>query len=98
MGFLDKAKDAASDSLEKGKELSGKASEKMRAFDSDAIIADTVLKAVEKQEKVNSILKEKGSNYRVDGIELSMGIPPTVAFTVRREGDATDVALGLDKK
>ena len=45
-----------------------------------------------------SILKEKGSNYRVDGIELSMGIPPTVAFTVRREGDATDVALGLDKK
>ena len=52
MGFLDKAKDVASDSLEKGKELSGKASEKMRAFDSDAIIADTVLKAVEKQEKV----------------------------------------------
>ena len=31
-----------------------------------------------------SILKEKGSNYRVDGIELSMGIPPTVTFTVRR--------------
>ena len=84
--------------VEKVKELSGKASEKIRAFDSDAIIADTVLKAVEKQEKVNSILKEKGSNYRVDGIELSMGIPPTVTFTVRREGDATDVALGLDKK
>jgi len=73
MGFLDKAK-----------ELGDKVNESVTAFSSDEVIANTIIKAVEKQEKVNAILKEKGANYRVADIDLSMGIPPTVTFGVRR--------------
>jgi hypothetical protein len=70
--------------LDKAKEISGKVSESVSEFSSDEVIANTIIKAVEKQEKVNHILKEKGSNYRVCDIELEMGIPPTVSFGIRR--------------
>jgi len=55
MGFLDKTKEAMDSSsiLEKGKGLSDKAKDKVSAFDGDTLIADAVMKAVEKQEKVN---------------------------------------------
>ncbi len=70
--------------LDKAKELGGKVSESILSFSSDEVIADTIIKAVEKQEKVNAILQGKGSNYRVSDIELGMGIPPSVTFGVRR--------------
>ncbi len=73
MGFLDKAK-----------ELGSKVNESISDLSSDEMIANTIIKAVEKQEKVNVILKEKGANYRVADMELNMGIPPTVTFGVRR--------------
>lgn len=73
--------------LEKAKQLGDKVNESVTAFSSDEVIAKTVIKAVEKQEKVNAILKEKGCNYRVADIELGMGIPPTVNFGVRRLSD-----------
>lgn len=70
--------------LDKAKEISGKVSESVTEFSSDEVIANTIIRAVEKQEKVNSLLKKKGSNYRVSDIELEMGIPPTVSFGIRR--------------
>ena len=70
--------------LDKAKELGDKVNESVTSFSSDETIANTVIKAVEKQEKVNEILKEKGSNYRVSGMDLEMGIPPSVTFGVRR--------------
>jgi len=70
--------------LDKAKELGDKVSESVTAFSSDDVIANTVIKAVEKQEKVNAILKERGCNYRVADIDLGMGIPPSVTFGVRR--------------
>ncbi len=70
--------------FDKAKELSDKVTESVTEFSSDEIIANTIIKAVEKQEKVNALLKEKGSNYRVSDIDLEMGIPPTVSFGVRR--------------
>jgi hypothetical protein len=70
--------------LDKAKEISGKVSESVSEFSSDEVIANTIIKAVQKQEKVNLILKQKGSNYRVSDIELEMGIPPTVSFGIRR--------------
>jgi len=73
--------------LDKAKELSGKVSESVTEFSSDEVIANTIIKAVKKQEKVNNLLKEKGSNYRVSDIELEMGIPPTVSFSIRRVDD-----------
>ena len=73
--------------LDKAKELGDKVNESVTSFSSDETIANTVIKAVEKQEKVNEILKEKGSNYRVSGMDLEMGIPPSVTFGVRRVDD-----------
>jgi len=73
--------------LDKAKEMSGRVSESVAEFSSDEVIANTIIKAVEKQEKVNDLLKEKGSNYRVCDIELEMGISPTVSFGIRRVDD-----------
>ncbi len=70
--------------LDKAKELTDKISDSVTEFSSDEVIANAVMKAVEKQEKVNAILKEKGANYRVSKIDLEMGVPPTVSFGVRQ--------------
>lgn len=83
--------------LDKAKELSNKVAEKTVEFSSDEVIADTIIRAVDKQEKVNAILKERGSNYRVSSLNLSMGIPPGVSFGIRRvkeggEGDEEDIS------
>ncbi len=68
----------------KAKEMSDKVSAKASQFSSDELIADTIIKAVEKQEKVNVILQERGSSYRVGNMDLQMGIPPTVTFGIQR--------------
>jgi len=83
--------------FEKAKELSNKVSESVTDFSSDELIAKTIIKAVEKQENVNALLKDKGSKYRVSGIDLEMGIPPTVSFGVRRINDEDDVMLDESK-
>ena len=70
--------------FDKAKEISSKVVDKTTEFSSDELIANTIIKAVEKQEKVNKILEEKGSNYRVNDIDLQMGIPPTVVFGIRK--------------
>ena len=80
--------------LDKAKEIGGKVSESVTSFSSDEVIADTIIKAVEKQEKVNAILQEKGSNYRVSDIELGMGLPPSVTFGVRRTENKNDNSPG----
>ncbi|MDN3651480.1 hypothetical protein QWY77_01610 [Thalassotalea ponticola] len=76
--------------LDKAKEITDKVAESVTSFSSDEVIADTVIKAVKKQERVNAILKEKGCNYLVADIELGMGVPPTVTFGVRRVDELSD--------
>ena len=76
--------------LDKAKKISDQVSESVTSFSSDAVIANTIIKAVEKQERVNALLQEKGANYRVSDIELGMGIPPTVSFGVRRLDENAD--------
>ncbi|SFP61511.1 hypothetical protein SAMN05216419_100946 [Nitrosomonas cryotolerans] len=76
--------------LDKAKELSNRVADKTIEFSSDEIIADTIMKAVNKQEKVNAILKSRGSNYRVSSIDLAMGIPPSVSFGIRRVSETAD--------
>lgn len=73
--------------FDKAKEVSEKISEKAIKFSSDEMIADTILRAVEKQEKVNAILQARGSTYRIADLEIGMGIPPSVTFGIRRIGD-----------
>jgi len=70
--------------FDKAKQISSKVADKAADFSSDELLADTIIKAVKKQEKVNAILKEKNSNYRVSELDLQMGIPPTVVFGIRR--------------
>lgn len=82
--------------LDKAKELGDKVNESVTAFSSDDVIANTIIKAVEKQEKVNAILKENGCNYRVSDIDLGMGIPPSVTFGVRRIDETSDLKLEKD--
>jgi hypothetical protein len=79
--------------LDKAKELGDKVNESIATFSSDEVIANTDIKAVGKQENINEILKQKGSNYRVADIELGMGIPPTVTFGVRRVKEASGEIL-----
>ena len=85
--------------FDKAKEITDKVTESVTSFSSDEVIANTVIKAVEKQERVNAILKEKGCNYLVADIELGMGVPPTVTFGVRRVDDpnaAIETRIELD--
>ena len=76
--------------LDKAKELSNKVAEKTVEFSSDEVIAETIIKAVDKQEKVNAILRQRGSNYRVSSLNLSMGIPPGVSFGIRRINELSE--------
>ncbi len=78
--------------FDKAKALSGKMVDKTLEFSSDELIADTIILSMKKQEKVNEILRQRGSNYRVSGVDLEMGVPPKMIFGVRRiaESDEAD--------
>ena len=74
MGLLDKAKE----SIEKAKDIS-------LDLVSDENLASIIVAACTKQENVNEALKTKGSIYRIAGIDLVMGIPPKIVFSIHRE-------------
>ena len=74
MGLLDKAKG----SVEKAKDIS-------LDLVSDENLANMIMAACTKQENVNEELKAKGSMYRIAGIDVVMGIPPKVVFSIHRE-------------
>jgi len=97
MGLLDKAKESA----EKAKDISldlvsdknlasmkesvGKAKDISLDLVSDKNLASMIMAACTKQENVNEELKTKGSMYRIAGIDVVMGIPPKVVFSIHRE-------------
>jgi len=97
MGLLDKAKE----SVEKAKDISldlvsdenlasmkeSVANAKDISLDlvSDESLAGMIMAACTKQENVNEELKTKGSMYRIAGIDVVMGIPPKVVFSIHRE-------------
>lgn len=62
--------------------FSKKVTEKAKSYSADELIADSIIKASKKKEKVNVILEEKGSLYRISDLELDMDFPPTVVFKV----------------
>ena len=74
MGLLDKAKE----SITKAKAIS-------LDLVSDENLASMIMAACTKQDNVNEALKTKGSMIRIDGIDLVMGIPPQVVFSIRRK-------------
>ena len=85
MGILNKAKD--SELLSKAKKMAGKVKDKSLDLIGDETLAEMIMAAVSKQEDVNKVLKEKGSNYRISDIEIEMGIPPKLIFGIRRKSE-----------
>ena len=61
--------------LDKAKEIGGKVSESAATFSSNEVIANAIIKAIEKHENVDALLQEKGSNYRVSNIDIGMAYP-----------------------
>ena len=75
MSIIDQAKEVASS-------VADKASDKVLG---DDLIADLIIKYGSKKEHINEILQEKGSDYRIGGMELEMGLPPKVTFTIEKQ-------------
>jgi hypothetical protein len=73
--------------IDKAKDLTGQAAEMAGDLGGDDLIANAIIRAVDKQERVNKLLEEKGSDYRVSGIDVEVGIPPKVVFGVTRESE-----------
>ena len=76
MGLLDRAKE----SVEKARDIS-------LDLVSDENLANMIMVACTKQDNVNEALKIKGSIYRINGVDLEMGIPPKIVYAVRREAE-----------
>ena len=74
--------------LDKAKELSGQAVEKVGESVSDLggddLIVNTIIRTAEKQERINRLLEEQGCNYRITGIDVENSIPPKAVFSLSR--------------
>lgn len=51
--------------IDKAKELSGQAVEKVGDLGGDDLIVNTTIRGAEKKERINLLLEEKGSDYRI---------------------------------
>jgi hypothetical protein len=47
-------------------------------------MVNTIIRMVEKKERVNKLLEEKGCEYRISGIEVENAIPPKAVFSIER--------------
>ena len=74
MSLIDKARDISEQAVEKANDLAG-----------DDFMVNAIIRAVSKQDRVNELLKEKGSEYRISGIDVENSLPPKVSFSVERE-------------
>ena len=66
----------------KAKELSEQAEEKIDDLVGDDLVVNAILRAANKQDRVNKLLKEKGSDYHIGGFEVENNIPPKINFIV----------------
>ncbi|MBW2369037.1 MAG: hypothetical protein JRH15_14250 [Deltaproteobacteria bacterium] len=70
----------------------GSISKKSLKLLSEEKLADLVIMAANKQEKVNKILKQRESNYRIGNIDIGVSLPPTIVFGIRRIADEETVS------
>ena len=80
MSIFDKAKDSV-------KETAQKVKDKSTDLVSDDQLADLIIAATKKQDNVNEALKAKGSDYRIGGVDVEMGIPPSIVFGISKVSD-----------
>lgn len=81
----DKAKQAAQDGVDKAKEAAEKAKEKSMELLSEEGLADAIMSALSKQEKINQILDGKGCKYCIGEITVELGLPPSISFSIIRK-------------
>lgn len=48
-------------------------------------LADMIISAVNKQEAVNEVLQNKGSKYRIKSVNVELGFPPSVSFSIEKK-------------
>ena len=55
----------------------------------DDVMVRLINRGAEKQARVNTLLKEQGSNVRIASFEVQMGTPATVVYAIEKitEGD-----------
>jgi len=75
--------------IDKAKELSGQAVEKVGESVSDLggddLIVNTIIRIAEKQDRINRLLEEQGCDYRITGIDVENSIPPKAVFSLSRK-------------
>jgi len=87
VGLVDRAKTLGGQAAGKAKELGEQAAAKVNELGGDELIADAIVRAAEKRERVNAMLASKGCAWRIDSIEVENAIPPKAVFIL---GPASD--------
>ncbi len=85
MGMFDKAKEMAEKGKQAAQEGAEKAKEVAEKATSAETIADAIIAALDKQEKINKILEEKGSKYCIGEITVELSLPPSISFSLSRK-------------
>ncbi|MGF1529091.1 MAG: hypothetical protein ACFCBW_20250 [Candidatus Competibacterales bacterium] len=99
MSFFDKAREnigkvGESDFVTRLKQSFDYTMEKSLKLVSDESLADAIISAAKKQEKVNEILKERGSNYRISDLDVEFSVSPAIVFGIRRLLESEDTSPG----
>lgn len=76
MGLIDKAKELSSQAVEKVGDLGG-----------DDLVVNAIIRAAKKQVRLNKLLEEQSSDQRVTGIEVDNAIPPKIVFIVKSQSE-----------
>ena len=71
-----------------GAETATSATQKVASVVADpSILADLVIASTAAQEKVNAILQQRKSIYRIGEVQITLALPPEVTFAISRVGD-----------
>lgn len=69
--------------FDKAADVSEKAVDKVNRMVTDDLIAKTIIRVAKQKQRINKLLQEKGSDYRIIGIEVDDTIPPKVVFITK---------------
>lgn len=82
------AAEATKSAVRAGVETATSATQKVSDLVADpTVLANVVIASTAAQEKVNEILRQRGSIYRIGEVQLTMGLPPQVSFSINRLSD-----------
>lgn len=88
MGVVDKAKEIGGQAASKAKKISHQVHAKANELAGDELVAEAIVRAADKLERVNAMLESKGCAWRIAGIEVENAIPPRAVFILAPEPDS----------